>query len=599
MDLSGNQLTLPMNLVEHSKLETLELRNNKFTTPPIIHENLIQLGLTKNSISSIKGLYPVLEHCSALGRTDDGDWFRPHLKNLHLRQNKLTELHAQTMAVLTKLSFMDVTDNNLEGIPPIVGYLKDMNKIVLDGNPFRTIRSSISYRPQGGIDTEKLLRSLRKKDYPPKGPGYHPDAGIFVESSNENANTNQKMMEAKMLVREATVGKKVLMISGRGLEGVLNWPEVIDCLTVDSDEGIVGNNVSTLNIANGKLTSFGTEWVAALPSLSAIDAQRNRLESLPNNLSDLPLKTLNCSRNCISSQVLQDVICMNNSKLCNYLIDLDLSNNNLEWVPDELFDLNSLKTLNLSRNKIKSLEWERDEDTGNERGWRHGLVSIEYLDLSDNRISKLGYLPLALFGCKNLHTLLLNNNCIYDIPLEIGLLEQIKKIELLGNSQRKIAMSVLTQSCSKILQHLRRKMDENQIAQARSNHREIIEALKEEYDLEIKCEQSENIEPIVKSVKPSINKQNNNVPVSQQHIQRLEVETTKPSQQNTTIKSEVEERSVERSIIDDLKKEMENISRELDNLSLSQAKRLELKKSLVMKKSKLIREERRLQQNTQ
>lgn len=590
LELSDNQLTLSMNFVEHSKLEILDLNNNNLSIPPIIHENLVQLGLNRNNLKTIKGLYPVLEQCSDLGRTDDGDWFRPNLKILHLRQNKLTELHSQTMAVVTKLSFMDITDNSLEGIPPVVGYLNDLNKIVLDGNPFRIIRSFISYRPQGGIDTEKLLKSLRLKDHPPKGPGYHPDAGNFEEYSNGNANTSQKMMEAKIMVREAISGKKALMINGRGLTGELEWPEVIECLSTDDDDGIVGNNVETLNIANGKLSSFGAEWVDVLPSLSAIDAQRNRLEVLPENLSKLPLKLLNLSRNCITSTVFQDSICLYETTLCKNLVELDLSNNKLEWIPDGIFDFNDLKTLNLSRNNIKSLEWERDEATGNERGWRHGLISLECLDLSDNQLSKLGYLPLVLFGCKNLHTLLLNNNCIYDIPLEIGLLEQIKKIDLLGNSQRKISMRVLTQNCSKVLKYLREKMDENQIAQARSSHIDIIEALREEYDVDISSglsdlNSTQNTEKIEKVTTKSL-----------QHSNHDSVQETSETQQLEACQTKSTESVANDSVIEELNSEINKITAELRNLSLSKAKRFALNKSLAMTKSKLIREERQRQQ---
>jgi hypothetical protein len=51
------------------------------------------------------------------------------------------------------------------------------------------------------------------------------------------------------------------------------------------------------------------------------------------------------------------------------------------------------------------------------------------------------------------------------------------------------------------------------------------------------------------------------------------------------------------SILDELKESIMKLSIELEtNLSLSQAKRYALKKELAMERSKLIREERRLQQ---
>jgi len=588
LDLGENELTTPLNLVQHSELQVLQLRYNKIRDVPSIHQNLVQLTLSHNNISTIKGLYPFLEQCNEFGRTDDGDFFRPNLKELCIGQNNLSELHMQTMAVMTNLSFLDVADNSLETIPSVVGYLKDLNKVVLDGNPFRIIRSAISYRPQGGIDTQKLVRSLRKKDNPPKGPGYHASAGYFEEDSGGNdAGTSQKMMEAKMLVRMATNDKRSLDLNGRGLTGELLWPELIDALSAESDDDILGSRVSIFNISDGKLTSFGMDWVKALPSMSVLDAHRNCLDSLPTNLNQLSLQSILCSRNCLTSHILQDVICIENTPLCSSLIDLDLSMNKLEWIPDGLFDMNALRSLNLSQNNIKSLAWEQDEITGKERGWRHGLVSLEYLNLSDNRISNLGYLPLALFGCKKLHTLFLNNNCLYDIPLEIGLLDQLNKIDLLGNSQRKIGIRVLTQSCSKILKYLSDRMDAEQLAKARENHVEILEALKDEYGVEI------GNAIVQEQDKISIHKKDQNTATP-----ATPATPTLPKAQDTLVEHSKDSGSG-KEVLNEIKKEIDAITVQLENdLSISQAKRFALKKTLAMQRSKLIREERRLKEES-
>jgi Leucine-rich repeat (LRR) protein len=599
LDLANNQLSLPMNLVEHSALKTLELRFNKIKDVPVIHENLVQLGLFHNKITTIKELYPFLDQCDDLGKSKDGDWFRPNLRELHIGQNNLKKLDPQTMSVVTKLGLLDVTDNDLETFPPIVGYLRDLNKIVLDGNPFRMIRSAISYKPQGGIDTGKLLSSLRKKMVPPQGPGYHPDAGYVEPINGFDAATPQKVIEAKTLVRRAVEGQRTLNLDGRGNEGELVWPELIDALSCEKDDSTMGNKIAILNIADGKLTGFGTEWVNALPSLSEIDARRNCLVSLPSNLHQLPLKSIVCARNKLSSLILQDTICLIDTPLCSNLTDLDLSMNKLEWIPDGLFDLNTLRTLNLSKNNIKSLAWERDEQTGNERGWRHGLVSLEYLDLSNNRLHDLGYLPLALIGCQSLRTLLLNNNCIYDIPLEIGLLEQLLKIELLGNSQRKIATRTLTQSCSTILKYLRDRMDDSQITKARENHNEIFETLKEEYEIDIdKNYQKEDHVSVDKNngIPPSNSiaegKQSTPKPST---IVEAKQSTPKPSTVNSNKEASNSTLDIEgEQLLNQLEQQIEGFKKELMNLSLSKAKRFALKKSLAMHNSKLIRERRRL-----
>lgn len=572
LDISENQLTLPMTFIEHSELQILELRFNQIRHVPLVNENLVKLSLEHNNLSTIEGLYPILKQCNDFGRTEDGDWFRPKLKELNLRRNNINDLHHQTMAVMTKLSFLDVTDNSLDTIPSVVGYLRDLNKIVIDGNPFRIIRSAISYRKEGGIDTGKLMTSLRRKDYPPKGPGYHPEAGYSEGSDDYDKATSQKVMEAKVLVRRATEGNRSLDINGRNIIGELKWPELVDALLVEIDSKVIGNSVSTFNIADGKITSFGSEWVNALPSLSTLEARRNCLESLPSNLSQLPLKSILCHRNCITSHTLENVICVCDSMLISTLTELDLSRNKLEWIPDALFDLKVLRTLNLSQNNIKSLAWQCDEEKNT--GWRQGLISLEYLNLSDNQLSNLGYLPLALIGCKKLHTLLLNNNCIYDIPLEIGLLEQLTKIDLLGNSQRKIAVRVLTQSTSQILKYLRERMDRDQMTNARINHAEIIEALEEQYSIDIGSDKPNKVGP---NDRDTAKQTNDDFP--SQHIS--EADSSEKDQEGE-------------ELIKELKKTIQATQIQLENLSISQATRFALKKELAMQRSRLIRKEREL-----
>ena len=578
--LNENQLTLPLNLIQHSELKILELRYNQLRKVPRLHENLVKFDIFHNKISSIEGMYPCLEACNEYGRSEDGGWFRPKLKDFFLGDNNLSELHSQTMAVMTKLSFIDLSNNALETIPSVVGYLRDLNKVNVDGNPFRIIRSAITYRPQGGIDTEKLMRSLRNKGYAPKGPGYHADAGWFVEASSgvDEEATPQKVMEANILARQAVDGRRSLDLNGRGLSDELKWPELMKALAQENEESTLGKKVSILNIADGKITKFGDEWVETLPSIIKLEGQRNCLESLPSKFTQLPLKAILLRRNNISSQVFENNICVTGTTLSSTLMELDLSTNRLEWIPDSLFDLTNLRTLNLSQNSMKTLAWEKDKASGKDRGWRHGLTSLEYLNLSDNKLKNLGYLPLALYGCKKLRTLMLNNNCIYDIPLEIGLLDQLTSIDLLGNSQRKIGMRVLTQSASNILKYLRERMDKDQIAQARNSHCEIMEALKEEYNVELDGD--------------VLQEQNTNNHKAHQTSQTEECVT---STQQINEQSEISPTSnnCNDDVINELKENICETELLLKNLSLSQAKRFALKKQLAMHRSKLIREERK------
>ena len=587
LDLGQNQLTATMDFSQHAELQILELRYNKMKQMPKIHPNLIRLGMSFNDISCIAGLFS--GQCDEEGKTDDGSWFRSNLNELHLETNKLEKnLHGATLEVMTKLSFLDISHNALETIPHVVGYLRNMNNLLLDGNPMRMLRSYIKYKSSGGLDTAKLLESLRNKGPAPDGPGYF---GSTYESELNNDSTPKNVTEARTIVRRASTGKRVLDISGRGFSGGVTWQELLDALTtVTSDSNrkkiTYGSLVSSWKMSDGKITTFGNEWAEAMPSLTVFDGHRNQIDSLPANFSQLSLETLILQKNSITSSIVQNQICAPDSNLSASLVNLDLSANRLAWIPSSLFDLPKLASLNLSHNRIKTLIWECDEETGEGRGWRHGLISLQHLDLSNNSISDLGFLALSLSGCGQLRTLLLNNNAIYHIPLEFGLLEQLTKIDLLGNSQRKVGVRVLTQGCSKILEYLRERMTPEELQEAKENHSEIQAALREEMGGDTGSAHGEITYAKSQDSVQSVQRESQD---SVQRVQRVEARQAHPVE--TNLHSQVEDKT---EIIDTLKSSIRDLSEQLENLNISQAKRFALKKELAMERSKLLREEKTL-----
>ena len=572
LDLSKNQLTLAMNFTLHSELSILELRLNKLTQVPSINENLVQLGLNHNLISTIEGLYPTLKECNEYGKSQDGDiWFRSQLRDLHLQKNKLTnKLHEPSICVMTKLSYLDVSHNELETLPYYCGYMADLKRITLDGNPFRIIRNALVYG-DSGVDMNKLLSSLRNKGASPPGPGYTSnDTG----SSGNSGTISQKAIEARSIVRKAMDGVRKLDLSCRGHEEELKWPEIIDALSEkrllqDGTETTMGACISEFDASNGKLTCIGKEFLQHLTSLETFDVRRNSLRSMPENICEIPLKTIYFMRNSLTSISFHEQFCAKAQMniIRQTLLHLDLSTNKLEWVPGDMFNLVSLTTLNLSHNQISDLNWGKDQVTGIERGWKHGLLSLRHLDLSNNKIADLGYLPVALSGCKNLHSLHLNNNYLYHIPLELGLLTQLKTIELNGNSQRKIAIRVLTKSCKDILAYLRDRMEPSELSKALEQHEEIKCALLHEYSNEVKDKS------VVETLKTS----------------KVEQDVQEKLQDNNPLSSET---------LDNLKHQMEDITKQLENISITKTKKFELKMSLGTIRSKLNKEERKMKRGS-
>jgi len=298
----------------------------------------------------------------------------------------------------------------------------------------------------------------------------------------------------------------------------------------------------------------------------------------------------------LSSMEVQRSICVDKmSCLAQNLEYLDLSSNQLEWVPDGLFDLSSLRTLNLSHNSIRDLTWETTPDDessdaaeeregvttgGSSRGWRHGLVSLVQLDLSNNQIADLGFMPLALSGCKVLRILQLNNNNLHDIPLELGLLKQLTTINLAGNPQKSVRTNVLSESCEVVLEYLFNKMDGEEVARVEEQHRAIETALlasprKTKNTSDSTSGDGEKTGTVQDNVSPT--------------LEWLE-EQTGPG----VSMSDEDRRTQKESVVKELKIKIDDMSEQLEKISISQSKRNELKKDLAMHRSQLLREEKQL-----
>ena len=101
------------------------------------------------------------------------------------------------------------------------------------------------------------------------------------------------------------------------------------------------------------------------------------------------------------------------------LIIVDLSYNNLLKIPGDLFKLNYIKELNLENNHINYIQHQMSS-----------LTNLEILNLSNNEITQL---PNSLFKLTKLQILLLNYNKIRIIPIEIGLMKNLQKLNIYNN----------------------------------------------------------------------------------------------------------------------------------------------------------------------
>ncbi|XP_067941065.1 malignant fibrous histiocytoma-amplified sequence 1 homolog [Watersipora subatra] len=157
------------------------------------------------------------------------------------------------------------------------------------------------------------------------------------------------------------------------------------------------------------------EVVTKLTSLEELDLSYNQINQLPDRFDKLQrlkvLKITGCF--CMHGllQSLPEVV----TKLTS-LEELDLSYNQINWLPDRLDTMESLRKLILSGNHLREVP---ENITA--------LSSLEELDLSDNQISQL---PEKLSTMRSLRRLLLSGNLFRDVPDFITAMSSLEELNL-------------------------------------------------------------------------------------------------------------------------------------------------------------------------
>eukprot|EP00592_Proboscia_alata_P005277 CAMPEP_0194365552 /NCGR_PEP_ID=MMETSP0174-20130528/13616_1 /TAXON_ID=216777 /ORGANISM="Proboscia alata, Strain PI-D3" /LENGTH=870 /DNA_ID=CAMNT_0039140315 /DNA_START=112 /DNA_END=2724 /DNA_ORIENTATION=+ len=594
----NNDISNCPNLSQMTSLTVVDLCDNQLREVPCVHANLTRLALANNKLQSICGLYPQLSTPLPVS----------NLVELRLNGNQISSLDVTIVQHWVKMGLLDLRNNNLTDLPFILGYLPALNKLPLDGNALRTIRPALL------CDVQNLKKSLRKKGLGPGTVDYLPNEWKDTTSSAPSASL-VKSVSCSEEVMSSQQGTFTLNLSSKGHETL---PRHI-CSELTSNtlemEDVVytyGSRVRTLNLQNNKLTTLEDDIATTLPNISSMDFSKNRLQHLPSSMGDLPLATLILENNRLSSEALHaSPLCVlsTKSKLSQSLQHLNISNNHLAWIPAQLFRLPTLSTLVLSHNRITTISSSNQSNHDSNQGWKPGLPALRTLDLSSNQISNLGHLPQIIAGCQpKLKTLLLQNNNLMSIPPELGILHEcceMQTINLKGNPQKALRISILNRSCDFILSYLRDRMDETVLQHALE--------LKETYASSLTSASASN------NGSGGIENENTTAAVQQRNRPTprtaQESKSTQQKNRNTSIKPDTNDEpssthhpgfqapqvaqaiaatATATPLISELRDAMEDLTRQLNKTNVSNAKKYALKKQYAMTNAKLLKEQRRL-----
>ncbi|MFQ6669842.1 hypothetical protein Gotur_034933 [Gossypium turneri] len=327
---------------------------------------LIRLDLHQNRISSIP---PSISGCSSLAEFYMGNnalsilteelGALSRLGTLDLHSNQLKEYPVG--ACKLSLSVLDLSNNSLTGLPAELGKMTTLRKLLLSGNPLRTLRSSLVSGP-----TPALLRYLRSR-----------------LSEAEGAKTPAKEEVVTMAARLSLTSKE-LSLEGMGLSVVPSeaWEsgEIIKLnLSKNSIQELPVelsscSSLQTLVLSRNNIKDWPVAILKSLPNLSCLKLDGNPLRQIPSDGFEAisMIQILDISGNATSLP--------ENPAFSNlpHLKELYLRRMQLREVPSEIMSLRQLQILGLSQNSLQSIP----------DGFKN-LTSLTELDLSDNNISTL------------------------------------------------------------------------------------------------------------------------------------------------------------------------------------------------------------------
>lgn len=117
-------------------------------------------------------------------------------------------------------------------------------------------------------------------------------------------------------------------------------------------------------------------------------------------------------------------------------IKLDLSNQNLQRIPEYVFSQRNLEELDVSNNQL----------TGAIQAEIRHLQNLKILNASNNQMTGV---PAEIGQLENLQILDLSNNQLTGLPYELGNLKNLKTLNISGNNYSELDLAIIQENLPK------------------------------------------------------------------------------------------------------------------------------------------------------
>ncbi|KAI9486847.1 MAG: hypothetical protein EXX96DRAFT_472796 [Benjaminiella poitrasii] len=404
LNLSHNQLTSLPSIEGWSKLQELQVNQNRliqlFAEKEILLPLLVRLNAGNNLISTLtsnsKPFY-VMPRLVELSVTTNKlkdekkvvEFLKgaPKLQTLDVSSNKLETIHG--FGSLSELQRLDVRGNQLHTLPYDLGQLENLKVVLCDGNPMRTYIS---------MSQTQLIETL-KSSYQQQKNEEENDVESELAIGSEEVKSNVEIgFDDKSIIEISSQFSEMTTLNSREKLNLSNkqLSELPSNMLTFSDNSIPGTILLDHNI----FTSFPSTSLNIISNFIVhINLEHNHLTTFNftiQNITFAHLKTLNLSNNRIKT-----IECTLSESSFPKLEELILNYNLITTLPENLVSnaLPSLKILSASSNKLDQIT---------ERCFMNDKQGVlEVLDLSNNDI---GYLPPGLSQIETLRELIVFGN---------------------------------------------------------------------------------------------------------------------------------------------------------------------------------------------
>ena len=286
---------------------------------------------------------------------------------------------------------LDLSGNDLEGLPSAIGRLQSLGRLILGrynaGNHLTSIPQEICQ-----------LTNLKEFDISYNQITQIPNAICNL------VNLTQLKLRSNQITQIPDVIANLANLSDLDIRSnqITQIPDAIRNLA----------NLSQLDLSDNQITQI-PDAIGELANLAKLRLESNQITSIPDAIANLAnLTELSLDNNQINT-IPQAI-----NQLAN-LTEIYLSGNRITEIPDAITQLPHLHTLYLYNNQITEIP----DAIAN-------LANLNALSIDNNQITEI---PDAIAQLANLNTLSLDNNQITEIPDSVSQLANLTEIYLSGN----------------------------------------------------------------------------------------------------------------------------------------------------------------------